>query len=163
MTDERSRTRRFMRVIGLLLAALLVVALVGRAEAQAKPEGEMRWALYVTVPPAWLDPGEVLGFITPFWVQYAIHDALVKPMPGNIMTPSLAESWTLSPDQRTYEFKLRQGLKFHNGDAFTAEDVKFSFLRAKSSRLLKEKVREIEIVDPYRVRFHLHEPFPEIG
>src|SRR5207249_4417817 len=82
-------------------------------------------------------------------------------MPGSIMTPSLAESWTLSPDQKTYEFKLRQGLKFHNGDPFTAEDVKFSFLRAKSARILKEKVRDVEIVDPYRIRFHLHEPFPD--
>src|SRR6185503_16731407 len=161
MTDEQSRARRFTAVFGLLLAALLVVALVGAVEAQQKPEGEMRWALYVTVPPAWLDPGEVLGFITPFWVQYALHDALVKPMPGNIMTPSLAESWTLSPDQKIYDFKLRQGLKFHNGDPFTAEDVKFSFQRAKSSRILKEKVRDVEIVDPYRIRFHLHEPFPD--
>src|SRR4029450_7683333 len=161
MTDERRRTRRFSAVFGLLMAALLVGLLVGAVEAQPKPEGEMRWALYVTVAPAWLDPGEVLGFITPFWIQYALHDALVKPMPGNIMTPSLAESWTLSADQRTYEFKLRPGLKFHNGDPFTAEDVKFSFLRAKSSKLLKEKVRDIEIVDPLRVRFALHEPFPD--
>jgi len=145
----------------MLLCGLLAGAFVATAQAQAKPEGEMRWALYVTVAPAWLDPGENLGFITPFWIQYALHDALVKPMPGNIMTPSLAESWTLSPDQRVYEFKLRQGLKFHNGDPFTAEDVKFSFQRAKSSRILKEKVREIEIVDPHRVRFHLNEPFPD--
>src|SRR6059036_3012981 len=154
----RALVRAFMVVA---LCVLLAGGLVGPVEAQAKPEGEMRWALYVTVAPAWLDPGEVQGFITPFWIQYALHDALVKPMPGNIMTPSLAESWTLSPDQRTYEFKLRQGLKFHNGDPFTAEDVKFSFLRAKSSRILKEKVREIEIADPYRVRFHLNEPFPD--
>src|SRR2546427_9094026 len=121
----------------------------------AKPDGEMRWAIYVTLAPQWLDPAEVQGQITPFWVLYAVHDALVKPMPGNLMTPSLAESWTLSPDQRVYEFKLRQGLKFHNGDPFTAEDVKFSFYRAKSSRILKEKVRDVEIVDPHRVRFHL--------
>src|SRR5499425_1061176 len=152
---------RFTAVFGLLLAALLLVALVEAVEAQQKPEGEMRWALYVTVPPAWLDPGEVQGVITPFWVQYALHDALVKPMPGNPMAPSLAESWTLSPDQKVYEFKLRQGLKFHNGDPFTAEDVKFSFLRAKSSRILKEKVSEIEIVDPHRIRFRLKEPFPD--
>jgi hypothetical protein len=65
MTDEQSRTRRFTAVTGLLLAVLLVGALAGAAAAQSKPEGEMRWALYVTVPPAWLDPGEVLGFITP--------------------------------------------------------------------------------------------------
>src|SRR5213594_4216811 len=162
MDSQRSLARGFMRAPAVIaLCLLLAVSLVGRADAQAKPEGEMRWALYVTVAPAWLDPGEVQGFITPFWIQYALHDALVKPMPGNIMTPSLAESWTLSPDQKTYEFKLRQGLKFHNGDPFTAEDVKFSFLRAKSSRILKEKVREIEIADPYRVRFHLNEPFPD--
>ena len=148
-------------LIGVVPWALPANGLVGRAEAQQKPEGEMRWALYVTVPPAWLDPGEVHGFITPFWVLYGLHDALVKPMPGNLTTPSLAESWTISPDHRVYDFKLRQGLKFHNGDPFTAEDVKFSFLRAKSSRILKEKVREVEIVDPYRVRFHLHEPFPD--
>src|SRR5262249_36992605 len=159
--EEGGGRRRFMGVIGLLLAALLVVALAGAVEAQQKPEGEMRWALYVTVPPAWLDPGEVLGFITPFWIQYALHDALVKPMPGNIVTPSLAESWTLSTAQKTYEFKRRQGLKFHNGAPFTAEDVKFSFLRAKSSRVLKEKVRDVEVVDPYRVRFQLNEPFPD--
>jgi peptide/nickel transport system substrate-binding protein len=120
----------------------------------------MRWALYVTVPPAWFDPGEVVGVITPFWVLYALHDALVKPMPGNHLTPSLAESWTVSPDQTVYEFKLREGLKFHNGDAFTAEDVKFSFERAKG-KLLHAKVKEVVIVDPYRVRFVLHEPWPD--
>ena len=159
MSGRGSWARGFVGTLfGLLLYSLVACA---AAEAQAKPEGEMRWALYVTIAPAWLDPGEVSGFITPFWIQYAIHDALVKPMPGNLMTPSLAESWTLSPDQRVYEFKLRQGLRFHNGDPFTAEDVKFSFYRAKSSRILKEKVRDVEIVDPHRVRFHLHEPFPD--
>jgi len=143
-----------------VLSALLLCAPVAKA-GPPKPEGEMRWALYVTLAPQWFDPGEVLGQITPFWVLYAIHDALVKPMPGNLMAPSLAESWTVSPDQRTYEFKLREGVKFHNGDPFTAEDVKFSFQRTKGAKLLKEKVREITVVDPYRVRFHLHEPFPD--
>jgi peptide/nickel transport system substrate-binding protein len=81
-------------------------------------------------------------------------------MPGNPMAPNLAESWTVSPDQRAYEFKLREKLTFHNGDPFTAEDVKFSFLRYKST-ILHEKVREVEIVDPYRVRFHLHQPWPD--
>ena len=79
-------------------------------------------------------------------------------MPGNPMAPSLAESWTVSPDQLVYEFKLREGLKFHNGDPFTAEDVKFSFLRYKLN-ILQEKV-QVEIVDPYRVRFHLR-PWPD--
>src|SRR5256884_8438207 len=82
-------------------------------------------------------------------------------MPGNLMTPSLAESWTVSADQRVYEFKLREGLKFHNGDPFTADDVKFSFLRSKVGKVLKDRVREVEVVSPSRVRFRLHEPFPD--
>src|SRR5262245_65801980 len=124
--------RRSRRVaLALVLVSLVLAALPGPVAAQGKPEGEMRWALYVTLTPTWFDPGEVSGQLTPFWVLYALHDALVKPMPGNLMSPSLAESWTVSADQRVYEFKLREGLKFHNGDPFTAEDVKFSFHRAK--------------------------------
>jgi peptide/nickel transport system substrate-binding protein len=149
----------------LLAVVLVCVALLAggpsRASAQGKPEGEMRWALYVTLSPVWFDPGEVSGQLTPFWVAYALHDALIKPMPGNLLAPSLAESWTVSPDQLTYEFKLREGLKFHNGDPFTAEDVKFSFHRAKGSKVLHDKVREVTVVGPARVRFTLHEPWPD--
>src|SRR5262245_31996838 len=99
-------------IVILLSAALFASGFAGEARAQGKPEGEMRWALYVTLSPQWFDPAEVVGVITPFWVLYALHDALVKPLPGNLMAPSLAESWTASPDQKTYEFKLREGLKF---------------------------------------------------
>ncbi|MBI3638076.1 MAG: ABC transporter substrate-binding protein [Candidatus Rokubacteria bacterium] len=149
-------------IITIVLAcAVFVVGAFHDAQAQAKPEGEMRWALYVTIPSQWLDPGEAVGVITPFWVLYALHDAVYKAMPGNLMAPSLAESYTVSADGRTYEFKLREGVRFHNGDPFTAEDVKFSFLRAKSARLIREKVREVTVVGPHRVRFQLHEPWPD--
>jgi len=67
----------------------------------------------------------------------------------------------VSADQRVYEFKLREGVKFHNGDPFTAEDVKFSFLRYKWPKEQSSKVQEIEIVDPFRIRFHLREPWPD--
>jgi peptide/nickel transport system substrate-binding protein len=153
--------RRSLTVVVLALCALLLGGRGDEATAQAKPEGEMRWALYVTLSPLWFDPAEVSGFITPFWVLYGLHDALVKPMPGNLMAPSLAESWTVSADQRMYEFKLREGLKFHNGDPFTAEDVKFSFERAKGSKVLREKVKEVVVAGPYRVRFQLQEPWPD--
>src|SRR5438132_9382337 len=132
----------------------------GSAAAQTKPEGEMRFALYVTLAPAWLDPGEAVpDNLTPFWMMYALHDALVKPMPGNLITNSLAESWSMSEDRLVYEFTLRKGLKFHNGDPFTAEDVVFSFKRAKGVQL-QEKVKEVVIVDPHKVQIVLHEPWP---
>lgn len=149
----------------LVTAALLTGAAIlwnsGAAVAQTKPEGEMRFAVYVTIAPAWLDPGQTApGFLSSFWFDYALHDALVKPMPGNPMAPSLAESWTESPDKLIYEFKLRKGVKFHNGDPFTAEDVKFSFERAKGVEI-HQKVKEVAIVDPHTVRFVLHEPWPD--
>ena len=96
-------------------------------------------------------------------VLYAVHDALVKPMPAGDNTPSLAESFTQSKDGLTYEFVLRKGVKFHNGDPVTAEDVKFSFdrYRGAGAKLLKERVKEVQIVDPGRVRFVLKEPWPD--
>ena len=154
-------TRRSTALVLALALTACSLAASSRAEAQARPDGEMRWALYLTLSPQWFDPAEVIGVITPFWVMYALHDALVKPMPGNMLAPSLAESWTVSPDQRVYEFKLREGLRFHNGDPFTAEDVKFSFARAKGAKLLQDRVREVTAVDRYRVRFQLAEPWPD--
>ena len=149
-------------LIGVLLVCVLLLGGPGGdVSGQSRPEGEMRWALYVTLSPVWFDPGEVVGQLTPFWVLYAMHDALVKAMPGNLMAPSLAESWTVSPDGRSYEFKLREGVKFHNGDPFTAEDVRFSFHRAKGSKVLHDKVRDIAVVGPHRVRFILNEPWPD--
>jgi peptide/nickel transport system substrate-binding protein len=67
-----------------ILSWLIASGGSGPTVAQTKPAGDMRFALYVTLAPAWLDPGEfILGNLTPFWVLYALHDALVKPMPGN--------------------------------------------------------------------------------
>ena len=106
-----------------------VVALVGQgARAEGQPEGHLTIAFDTTIAPAYLDPAQTTGIAAPFVFRYALHDALIKPLPGNLMTPCLAESWTESPDGLVYEFKLREGLTFHNGDPFTAEDVQFSFL-----------------------------------
>jgi peptide/nickel transport system substrate-binding protein len=63
----------------------------------------------------------------------------------------------------TYDFELRHGVKFHNGDPFTAEDVQFSFERYKGAGAteLKKQVKAIEIVHPHHLRFVLHEPWPD--
>jgi peptide/nickel transport system substrate-binding protein len=95
----------------------------------AGPEGQLTWGIHVSLAPSWFDPAETPGVVTPFMELYALHDALVKPMPGSPQTPSLAQSWSASEDALTYDFVLREGTRFHNGDPVTAEDVKFSFER----------------------------------
>jgi peptide/nickel transport system substrate-binding protein len=144
------------------LPLLILLALLA-APAAAAPEGQMTWAVHITLAPTWFDPAETPGIGTPFMMLYALHDALVKPMPGNAMAPSLAESWSLSKDGLVYEFVLRQGVRFHNGDPLTADDVKFSFerYRGAAARMLKERVPVVEVVDPHRVRFRLKEPWPD--
>jgi peptide/nickel transport system substrate-binding protein len=142
----------------------LVIMLAGQdGRTQSPPEGQLTIAFDTSIAPTFLDPAETSGIATPFVFLYALHDALSKPLPGNNVAPCLAESWTESPDGLVYEFKLREGVQFHNGDPFTAEDVKFSFLRYKgvSAKLLQERVKAVEIVDPHRVRFVLHTPWPD--
>jgi peptide/nickel transport system substrate-binding protein len=152
-----------LRSLSLPVALLVVVLSLAPLPAAAQAPNQMTWAVHITLAPQWFDPGEHTGIITIMKVLYAVHDAMVKPMPGNPMAPSLAESWTVSKDGLTYEFVLRKGVVFHNGDPFTAEDVKFSFERYKgaASKLLKEKVVAVEIADPHRVRFKLKEPWPD--
>ena len=141
----------------LLLAALLIGPPAARAA-----DGQVVIGVHVTVAPRWLDPAETESAISPFLVLYAIHDALVKPMPAGPQTPCLAESWSVSPDGLAYDFVLRPA-KFHNGDPVTAEDVKFSFERYRggAAALLKDKVKEVRVVDPRRVRFVLKAPWPD--
>ncbi len=151
-------------VRGLSATVFILLTLsLGAAPSVAAPEGQMTWAVHISLAPTWFDPAETSGIITPFMVLYALHDALVKPMPGNPAAPGLAESWSASPDGLVYEFVLRKGVKFHNGEAVTAEDVKFSFERYRGAayKPLKESVVAIEIPDPSRVRIRLKRPWPD--
>jgi peptide/nickel transport system substrate-binding protein len=143
------------------LSLLLLVAVA--TPTHAAPEGTMTWGVHITLASRWLDPAETEGIITPFMVLYGLHDALVKPMPAGINTPSLAESFAQSKDGLTYDFVIRKGVKFHNGDPVTSADVKFSFERYRGAgvKLLKDRVREIQTPDPGRVRFVLKEPWPD--
>ena len=154
---SRRAARCFLPGLGavLLLAGVSTVA--------AAPEGTLTFALHYSLPARWLDPAESESIITPYLTLYALHDALLKPMPGAAASPSLAESWSMSKDGLAVEFTLRQGVHFHNGDPVTADDVKFSFERYKggAAKLFKENVKEIQILGPGRLRFVLREPWPD--
>ena len=150
-------------IVWFLASAVLWLGLPGHVMAQSTPSGEVTIAWHVTIAPTWFDPSTAPSQITPFGLLYALHDGLVRPLPGNKMASSLAESWSESADGLVYEFKLRRGLKFHNGDPVTAEDVKFSFERYKGggAKELQAHVRQVEVIDPHLVRIHLKEPWPD--
>jgi len=150
------------RLSTLLLVAALALGLAERGAAQTST-GEVAVSFHVTLAPTWFDPSTAPPQITPFGVLYAVHDALVRPLPGQKMAPSLAESWSESSDGLVYEFRLRRGLKFHNGDALTTDDVKWSFERYQGAgaREFRARVRQVEVVDPMVIRFHLKEPWPD--
>src|SRR5262249_46383998 len=95
----RGKPSRFLlrRPLTGLVTIALVLGVAGSA--RAAPEGQLTWAVHVTLAPTWFDPAETSGIITPYMVLYAIHDAMVKPMPGNSLTPSLAETIAVSDDK----------------------------------------------------------------
>ena len=147
------------RCLTTLFLAVMVLAPVA---APAAPEGQITWAVHVSIAPTWFDPAEAPGLLTPYLLFYGLHDALVKPMPGQLAAPSLAESWTAARDGLVYEFALRKNVRFHNGELVTADDVKFSFERYRgvAASLVKERVQSVE-ADGHRVRFRLKRPWPD--
>jgi peptide/nickel transport system substrate-binding protein len=150
--DQQELSRRSGPTRRDLLAAGALGLVAGGmpfAARAAEPAGQLTWAIHVSLAPAWFDPADTLGVITPFMVLYALHDAMVKPLPGNPEAPCLAQSWQTSEDNLSYEFAIRPGVKFHNGEPVTAEDVKFSFERYKGAAhdLMKKNVASIETPD----------------
>jgi len=96
-------------------------------------------------------------------VLYNIYDSLVAIDKGLKIIPSLAESWT-TPDPKTYIFKLRQGVKYHDGTDFNAASVKWNierYLTDKNSRRGPEinTIQTVEVMDPSTVKFNLKAPF----
>jgi ABC-type transport system substrate-binding protein len=155
-----SRHRAVCRRASALCGALL---LVGASAAAAAPEGMLTFALHFSPVPRWLDPAEGESTITPYLILYAIHDGLLKPMPGSASAASLAASWSMAKDGLSADFTLRPGIKFHNGEPVTSDDVKFSFerFRGGAARILKDTVKEIQTPAPNRVRFVFKEPWPD--
>src|SRR5437016_1195045 len=131
----------------VVLALALFTVLTITEDVAAAPEGTLTFALHYSLPARWLDPAESESIITPYITLYALHDALIKPLPGKAIAPSLAESWSMSKDGMTVDFTIRKNARFHDGTPVTADDVKFSFDRYKggAAKLIKDMVKEIRI------------------
>src|SRR5499425_3778662 len=115
--------------IGLALSAALVAAYLP-AVAQDKPRygGELTFVVPSEPPSFDGHREETFGLIHPIAPHY---NTLLRTDPtdrtGTKVIGDLAESWTVSPDRRTYTFKVRKGVKFHDGSVMTAKDVKASY------------------------------------
>ncbi|RYX94225.1 MAG: ABC transporter substrate-binding protein [Comamonadaceae bacterium] len=112
-------------------AALASAPLALPALAQSRKDSVV---LAMALEPPGLDPTAGAASAIAEIVQYNLFETLTKINSDGNVTPLLAESWEVSPDLRTYTFKLRKGVKFQNGEPFNAQAVKFSFERAGAEK-----------------------------
>jgi peptide/nickel transport system substrate-binding protein len=147
----------------LALAALGAIADPLAIARAAAPAGQLVYGVHISLAPTWFDPAETPSLVTPYMLYYALHDAMLKPMPGEPMAQSLAESWSATEDGMSYSFVLRDGVAFHNGEKVTAEDVKFSFerYRGAAKATLHDRVASVDIVDARHITFKLKNAWPD--
>ena len=122
--------------------------------------------LALTLEPPVLDPtasaSSSIGEIT----HYNIYETLTKIKPDGSVSPLLAESWEVSSDLKTYTFRLRKDVKFHNGEAFSADAVKFSFERAGGEKSTNKDKRtfanlKVRVIDAHTVELVTDEIDPD--
>src|SRR5215471_9337943 len=104
----------------------------------------------MTLEPPGLDPTNAAAAAIAEVTLYNIYETLTKINEDGSVSPLLAESWAASPDLKTYTFKLRKGVKFHNGEPFDSAAVKFSFERnavATSTNKDKSLFQSFEKID----------------
>lgn len=135
-------------------AAAATVTLPMASHAQRKKDAIV---LAMALEPPGLDPTAGAASAIAEIVQYNIFETLTKINSDGTVSPLLAESWEVSPDLKTYTFKLKKGVKFQNGEPFNAQAVKFSFERAGSEKSTNKDKRtfasmdSVAVVDDYTV------------
>jgi ABC-type transport system substrate-binding protein len=105
ITNVIKPTRR--NVLGL--AAFVLGANAGSPAIAPSADGQLTWGVHVSLAPTWFDPAETAaGLITPFMLLYALHDAMVKAMPGQLLAPSLADSWSVAEGGLSHDLRRSQ-------------------------------------------------------
>jgi peptide/nickel transport system substrate-binding protein len=137
--------RRHLLTNAASLAAL--ANLPTAALAQGKKDS---MTLAMALEPPGLDPTAGAASAIAEITHYNIYETLTKINPDGSVSPLLAESWEVSPDLRTYTFRLRKGVKFHNGEAFNAETARFSFVRAGSDKSTNKDKRTFATMETVR-------------
>src|SRR3989441_8634855 len=154
-------------MFGLLAVAVILIAVASTAipfssPAGAAAKGKIVLAWHAGFASRWLDPQEHDGTATPDNFFTALHDALIKNQGTQLYDhPALAEKFTVAADSKSATFTLRKGIKFHNSEPVTPQDVKFSYenYRGAKADVFKQKTERVEIVDDRTIRFVFKEPF----
>ncbi|GAC1605210.1 MAG: ABC transporter substrate-binding protein [Ramlibacter sp.] len=134
----------------LTTAALATVPLsLPQAMAQGRKDSIV---LAMALEPPGLDPTAGAASAIAEITQYNIYETLTKVNSDGSVTPLLAESWEVSPDLRTYTFRLRKGVKFQNGEPFNAQAVKFSFDRAGADKSTNKDKRTFSSMESISVQ-----------
>ncbi len=138
------------------VAAALLLAAAFTASAQGRRDSVVLGM--VLEPAPGLDPTVASAAAIGQVVHYNILEGLTKIHMDGSVTALLAESWSIDPDGKVYTFKLRKGVKFHDGEDFDASDVKFSFERAKAEgstnkakKAVFDNISRIDTPDPQTV------------
>src|SRR5512140_63990 len=121
--------------------------------AQAKKDSVV---MGMTLEPPGLDPTIAAAAAIAEVTLYNVYETLTKINEDGSVSPLLAESWQVSPDLKTYTFKLRKGVKFQNGEPFNAQAVKFSFDRAGGDKSTNKDKRTfanlgVQVIDEHTV------------
>src|SRR5262245_56639865 len=165
---SRIKESVMFRLFGLVIGVVaLSTGVTFAVDAVPRHGGELLFVVPSEPPSYDAHREETFGLIHPTAPHY---DTLLRVDPfdptGTKVVPSLAESWTISKDGRTYTLKLHQGVRFHDGSVMTSQDVKASYDRiilppagvASSRKGSYEVVEAVEAPEPYTVRFHLKWP-----
>lgn len=137
---------------------LVVLAAAPAAFAQS------RVSIGMQQEPTTLDPTSDATAAIDAIITHNVMESLTISTETGTIEPDLAESWTVSDDGLTYTFKLAQGVKFHDGTDFDAEDVKFSFDRAMAedsenpTKDIFKPVESVTVIDPHTVEIQLSAP-----
>src|SRR5438094_2606332 len=148
--------------VALTLTAITSTAISFSSPAGAAAKGKIVLAWHAGLASRWLDPQDHDGTRTPDNSLTAIHDALIKNQGTELYNhPALAEHFTVAADSKSATFTLRKGIRFHNGEPVTPQDVKFSYenYRGAKADVFKKKTERVEIVDDRTIRFFFKEPF----
>ena len=145
----------------------IAAAAVSISAADAQPVNKSRVTLAMVLEPTGLDPTIAPAAAIGEIVHYNVLEGLAKVNVDGSVTPLLAESWTMDPDGKSYTFRLKKGVKFHDGEAFDASDVKFSFERAKddkstnkAKKAVFDNIRRIDAPDAHTVILTLENADP---